>query len=184
MARKEIGERIQTLIQGSQDVCEDFGYCLYYLTHSQLKLKSILQNQALLNLIAQIQCPYRLPAYSPLRLHCPLFAIRFRPFNADLPVIPCHTTLIIRMPEIVDLVSRTLLITQNQKAMCKALRDEELLLFYSGQRNAIPFAVGRRITSSDQLQHRTQSTYSAHQLALRILFRKCSPRNTPFVDID
>ena len=73
------------------------------------------------------------------------------------------------MPEVIDLIAELCLIAQNQKAMCKALRDEELLLIFSGQRNAIPLAIGFRITSEVNRDIKHSATYSAHQLALRIL---------------
>ena len=73
------------------------------------------------------------------------------------------------MPEIIDLIAELCFIAQNQEAVCKAFRDEELFLVLGRQGNTIPLALGLRIASevNSNIEHST--AHSAHQLALRIL---------------
>ena len=53
--------------------------------------------------------------------------------------------------------------------MCKAFRDEELLLVLSRQSHTIPLAVTLRITSQVNRNIKHSTTHGAYQLALRIL---------------
>src|SRR5699024_6143002 len=134
-----------------------------------LKFKSIFQSQPLLVLIAQVQCRTIFQRVTLCTCTALVLTFQLRPFNANLRVVPCHATLVIRMPEVIDLVAELCFIAQNQEAVCKALRDKELLLILSRQGNTVPLAIGLRITSEINSYIKHSTAHSAHQLALRIL---------------
>ena len=67
-----------------------------------------------------------------------------RPCNPDLRVVPRQTAFIVRVPEIVDFVTKFRFVRQHQKPVREPFRNQKLLFVFRRQRHAVPLAVRRR----------------------------------------
>ena len=84
-----------------------------------------------------------------------------RPLDTDCRVIPCQAALVVRMPEVIDFVTELCLVRQDQEAMRKAFRNQELFFVFFRQFHTIPFSIGcgtRRSTATSNTLPRTART--------------------------
>ena len=64
------------------------------------------------------------------------------PKDADFRIVPSHAAFIIGMPEVIDFIAKFSDVTEDQKSVSKALRNQELLLILSAQFYTVPLSIG------------------------------------------
>ena len=95
-----------------------------------------------------------------------------RPLDADLRVVPADVAVALRRVVVVRLVLHLDIVRQGDEAMCKAARDEELLLVLRRELHADPLAELRRALADvhrhieDRAARRTQELRLAHRIEL------------------
>lgn len=113
-----------------------------------------------------------------------IFADELGPLDANFRVVPGHTAFIIGMPEIIDFIAEFRHVTENQEPMSKTFGNEELLLIFFRQFDAVLFAIGLGITAQIASHIKNTAADSADELALGKMLLEMKPCKTPFVDID
>ena len=73
------------------------------------------------------------------------------------------------MPEVIDFVTELCLVGQNQKAMRKAFRNQELFFVFFRQFHTIPFSIGCGTFPQIHRHIKYAAAHSAHEFALRIV---------------
>ena len=113
-----------------------------------------------------------------------LHAFRNGPLYVDVRIFPGKSALIIGMIEICTFVSELRMIRKHQKAMCKILRNKELLFVLCGKQDTKPFSI--RFGSFSQVyRHIINLTGNhAHQLVLRVIDLKMKTAEHAFLEAD
>lgn len=94
-----------------------------------LKLKGIFQPQPLLIFLAQIQRRAVRQRAAIRSCAAAIFAPHM-PVDANCRVIPCQAALIVRVPEVANLIAEFRFVAQHKETMRKAFRNQELLLIF------------------------------------------------------
>ena len=106
-----------------------------------------------------------------------IFADELGPLDADFRVVPGHAAFIIGMPEIIDLIAEFRHIAKYQEPMSKTFGNEELLLIFFRQFDAIPLAIGLGIAAQIDSYIENTAADSTDEFALReVLLEMKSPQ--------
>ena len=98
-----------------------------------------------------------------------ILTCHIRPPNTDLWVIPCQSALVVRMPEVIDFVTELCLVRQDQEAMRKAFRNQELFFVFFRQFHTIPFSIGCGTFPQIHRHIKYASAHGTDKFALRIV---------------
>ena len=105
------------------------------------EFERLFHSQPHLILLAQIQHRVLSERVSLGRRISLIFSLYIRPLNANLRVIPSQAALIIVMIKVIALITEFRFVAQDEEAVRKSLRNQELLFVLRRQRHAIPFSI-------------------------------------------